>query len=370
MAMEKILVSRGSFWEINTVNQTTGKIIWTELRAALLCAILSVIQSYFVCTACRDDARSFFFLCLFSFFMWLFLWRGNCLVTYAVNKNISWIQQPVKRLFAGFTATLTYSILIILATISFFETVFNFHLGSSFMPTVVYSVLFTVVCSLFLHGRQFLLNWRKLELDAVTLRNENLSSRYESLKSQLDPHFLFNSLNVLTNLVYQDADKSARFIKQLSVVYRYVLDNRDKELVTLQEEMKCVDAYLYLQQIRFGGKLVIQNQLSDIEGEVPPLVIQMLAENAIKHNTISNDDPLVINFHKCDGCIVVENSLQPKDILNVDSLGIGLENIKKRYEFFSDQPVKISRSNGKFSVTIPILTSSAKTENNHYVREA
>jgi LytS/YehU family sensor histidine kinase len=95
-------------------------------------------------------------------------------------------------------------------------------------------------------------------------------------RSQLDPHFLFNSLNVLTNLVYSDADKSARFIKQLSEVYRYVLEVRSKELVTLEEELKFVESYLFLQQIRFGDKLKVENSLAGVEGLVPPLALQIL----------------------------------------------------------------------------------------------
>jgi len=165
---------------------------------------------------------------LFSFVLWVLLWGGNRVVTRLIDARISWIESPVLRFLSGMVATVSYTSGVIIGSMEFFATVFDFHFGESRTSTIIITVLITVIVSLFLHGRKFLLNWRTLELDAVKLRNENLTSQYESLKSQMDPHFLFNSLNVLTNLVYENADQSARFIKQLSEVYRYVLEVRNK----------------------------------------------------------------------------------------------------------------------------------------------
>jgi LytS/YehU family sensor histidine kinase len=127
--------------------------------------------------------------------------------------------------------------------------------------------------------------------------------------------------------------------------------------VTLEEEMKFVNAYLFLQQIRFGDKLIIQNSLNGQKGLVPPLVVQMLVENAIKHNTISEEHPLTITISQKDGNIVVENNLQRKTGFADDSTGIGLDNTRKRYDFLSDRKMEVVEINGKFKVTIPLLES-------------
>jgi LytS/YehU family sensor histidine kinase len=165
-------------------------------------------------------------------------------------------------------------------------------------------------------------------------------------------------LNALTNLVYQDQDKAAKFIKQLSEVYRYVLDSRDKEVVSIQEELKFLESYLFLQHIRFGDKLNVQIDIPRKDGRVAPLALQMLFENAIKHNVISEEDPLTIHIYRQDENLVVENTLKRKQILAEDSSGLGLENIKRRYEFLSDKKVVVEETASKFKVTVPILPAS------------
>jgi sensor histidine kinase YesM len=303
------------------------------------CLAMSILIAYFLCPTCRTDATKFITLTGFSFCLWVSLWPANAFVARQIDRSISWIESPGKRFLLGVLSTIVTSMMILLVTTWVFEWAFDFSLGSNLKGTIMYTLFFTVICSLFLYGQKFLMNWRKLELDSVKMRNENLSSRYESLKNQLDPHFLFNSLNVLTSLVYEDPDKSAQFIKQLSEVYRYVLDTRGKEFVTIQQEMQFVKAYLYLQQIRFADKLIVHNMLEDTRGYVPPLVIQMLVENAIKHNTVSNENPLVISLYESNGNIVVENNLQAKENMFAVSLGVGLNNIKKRYELLSNKLV-------------------------------
>lgn len=329
-----------------------------ELRFLAIVSVISVAQTWFMCTACHNSVRSYTLISVFCLCMWVFLWRGNALLTDVTDQYISWLDEPVKRFVVGMITTVVYTAGIITLTMYAFKWIFDFHFGSSMQPIIIISVVVTLIISLFLHGREFFLNWRKLELDAAKLRNENLTSKYESLKSQLDPHFLFNSLNVLSSLVYQDADKSAQFIKQLSEVYRYVLEVRNKELVPLEEELKFAEAYLFLQQIRFGGKLIVENNLNGVEGLIPPLALQILIENAIKHNIISEDDPLTISLFEENKYVVVKNNLQKKARLTEGSTGIGLENITKRYEFLSNQKIVIEQTSANFIVKLPLLYNS------------
>lgn len=329
-----------------------------EVKFMVIVSLISVFQTWFMCTRCHENLRSYTLVSLFCLCMWVFLWRGNGLITDYTNTKISWLEEPVKRFVVGMITTVVYTAGIITLTMYAFKWIFDFHFGGSFQPTILISVVITLLISFFLHAREFFLNWKKLELDAVKLRNENLSSKYESLKSQLDPHFLFNSLNVLTNLVYHDPDKSARFIKQLSDVYRYVLEVRNMELVSLEEELKFVESYLFLQQIRFGDKLKVENSLTGVPGLIPPLALQILTENAIKHNVVSEDDPLTIRMFRQNNHIVVENNLQKKSVLTESSTGIGLDNITKRYEFLSSQKITIEQTPASFIVKLPLLSNT------------
>lgn len=337
----------------------TRERIKSELTFVFWAIVASMVQTYLVCTSCHSDVERFMLVCAFSFSLWMLLWKGNGYVTDFVNTKISWLDQPMKRFIVGIISTVAYTGAVIVGIMFLFERVLNFSFGNSFVPTIINTIVITIIISLFLHSREFLKNWKKLELDAVKLRNENLTSKYESLKSQLDPHFLFNSLNVLTNLVYHDADKSARFIKQLSEVYRYVLEVRNKELVPLEEELKFVESYLFLQQIRFGDKLKVNNKLEGVEGSIPPLALQILVENAIKHNVISEDDPLTISMFIQDNHVVVENNLQKKIRLIEGSTGIGLDNITKRYEFLSNRKIVVEETPVNFIVKLPLLVANA-----------
>lgn len=328
-----------------------------EVKFLLVVSLISVLQTWFVCTQCHNSVRLYTLVSLFCLLMWIFLWRGNALITTYTDRKISWLKEPIKRFVVGMLTTVVYTAGIIALIMYAFKWVFNIQFGDS-QSTIVVSVIVTLLISFFLHAREFFLNWKKLELNAVNLQKENLTAKYESLKSQLDPHFLFNSLNVLTNLVYTDADKSARFIKQLSDVYRYVLEVRNKELVNLEEELRFVESYLFLQQIRFGDKLRVENSLAGVEGLIPPLAMQILIENAIKHNIISEDDPLTIKMFMENDYIVVENNLQKKVMLTEGSTGIGLDNIIKRYEFLSNQKISMEETPSNFIVKLPLLSNS------------
>jgi sensor histidine kinase YesM len=336
----------------------TKERIKSELKFLFWAAFISLGQTFLMCRSCATDLYRYTLVSFFCFCMWVFLWKGNGYVTDFVTSKISWLEQPVKRFIVGIISTVGYTAGIIIVMMLLYENVIGFHFGGSFWPTIINTIVVTIIISLFLHSKAFLSNWKKLELDAVKLRNENLTSKYESLKSQLDPHFLFNSLNVLTNLVYDDADKSARFIKQLSEVYRYVLEVRNKELVSLEEELKFVESYLFLQQIRFGDKLKVDNKLEGVEGLIPPLALQILVENAIKHNVISEDDPLTIRMFIQDNHIVVGNNLQKKIRPTEASTGIGLDNITKRYEFLSNQKIRIAETATNFVVKLPLLSNN------------
>jgi LytS/YehU family sensor histidine kinase len=239
------------------------------------------------------------------------------------------------------------------------EYLFQFSFGS-YSGVLFPSLLITFFISLFLHGRAFFINWRESAVNAERLQRESVQAQYSSLRNQVNPHFLFNSLNALTHLVHQNPDQAVKFIKQLSEVYRYVLATRDQELVSLSEEIQFLTSYMYLQQIRFGEKLQLIMELGERQGRVAPLALQMLMENAIKHNIVSEEHPLRIRVYRQEDYLVVENNRQQKKTLAEESSGVGLENIRKRYEFLSALPMKVEEQPDSFKVFIPMIATKER----------
>jgi hypothetical protein len=183
------------------------------------------------------------------------------------------------------------------------------------------------------------------------------SAQFDALKNQLDPHFLFNSLNVLTSLIEENPEAATRFTTSLSKVYRYVLEQKNKELVTVEEELKFAQLYITLLKMRFEDSIIfdIPERLSNPEAKVVPLSLQLLLENAVKHNQVTPADKLHIRIYEEDGNLVIKNNFQPKKVLK-ESSGVGLRNIHQRYGLLTNRPVSVKKSDKEFWVTIPLLT--------------
>lgn len=199
-----------------------------------------------------------------------------------------------------------------------------------------------------------LFNQKTIAVENEMLRTENLQSRFEALKSQMDPHFLFNSLNTLQSLVGTDTEKAEDYIQQLSFVLRHTLQN--KEVVTLADELKCVQAYCSMMQIRYGDNLRFDFQIDSKyhNNNVLPLSIQGLIENAVKHNVISARQPLSVTISTSDdGFLKVSNPIQPK-IMEEPGNGIGLANLAERYRLMWNEEVKIFDDGKVFEVTLPL----------------
>lgn len=337
-------------------NWKNPRFIFREVIEILILLLVGVLMTWsgLTCRSCFDDTREFWIVASFTGIMWVFLWKGNTYIADYLSLKISWIEFPLRRLVVAVISTVVYTFGIMYGL----GMIYNLSFGMNFTPGIIYSVVITLVISLVMHGRAFLTNWKQSAIHAEALKKENMAARYESLKNQVNPHFLFNSLNALTNLVYEDQEQAVKFIKQLSEVYRYVLDTRDKEVVTLAEELTFLKSYFFLQRIRFGEKLLLNTSLHEEAGIwLPPLALQMLIENAIKHNVVSDDDPLRVSLYCVDGFIVVENNLNRKTSSTEPSAGIGLDNIQKRYAFLISRPVEIIEDGKSFIVKLPILSA-------------
>ncbi len=284
---------------------------------------------------------------------------GLKVIVQMLDKRVPWLHYPLKRLIAQVFITLLFSIVIIVVTIlltALFSgakiTSTSFFEQASFMAKVAF--LFVFVGSLLSNTVLFFKNWKESAVQHEILKREQLALQYETLKSQVNPHFLFNNLNSLTSLINSSPDKATDFVKKLSDVYRYVLDQKNHEFVALSDELKFVESYVYLHKIRFGENLQVQVEIKPQQYKVIPLSVQLLVENAIKHNEISDHKPLSIRIYEKDDYLVVENKLQKKS--GSEGSGTGLQNISARYGFFSDRKVIIGFNTEMYKVSIPLLT--------------
>ncbi|MCE6990854.1 histidine kinase [Dyadobacter sp. CY323] len=303
----------------------------------------------------RDDI-------LISFVMSCMLSYGGFLFEDYFDKTISWIKFPVKRLVLECLGYFLYVFIVSFIIIFLDQYLLR---GAFTLRTIPWKDLvnwtkfpmrISFVISFILISRSFLLEWRKAAIESEQLKTERVAQQFQSLKDQLNPHFLFNSLNVLSNLVYENADSAARFINRLSKIYRYVLDVQQEELVPLEKELDFAENYLSLQKIRFEESLQFQIHVSNSQaGFLPPLSLQLLLENAIKHNIASAENPLRIDIALENNALVVKNNLQLKSSISDDSVGIGLSNISKRYELLSQERISVLNDGEWFVVKLPLL---------------
>jgi two-component system, LytTR family, sensor kinase len=223
------------------------------------------------------------------------------------------------------------------------------------MGLIVGSLLSVLVTAIYV-AINFMDNWKQALTQAEQLKRESVEARFEVLKSQLDPHFLFNNLNTLVYLV-EDNPKAVAFVENLSIVYRYILQNRDKTLVPLADELRLTDAYVFLLRQRFGHALQIHNDIPEFFHDrlIPPMALQLLLENAVKHNVVDTDRPLHVRLYCTDASnLVVQNNLQRRAGLPIKS-GVGLQNICHRYELLNGKQPIIQEKTGQFVVILPLI---------------
>lgn len=213
----------------------------------------------------------------------------------------------------------------------------------------------------------FFARWEHSLYESERIKKESLISQFELLKNQVSPHFLFNSLNALITLVPEDPKLAVLFIQRLSNVYRHALNYNEKNTVCLETELQFLGDYIFLNQMRFGENLQIHYDLPEdlIQFKVIPFALQMLVENAIKHNIISNKKPLTITVSKLGNHIVVNNNLQKKTS-GVESTYTGLQNIINRYQLLTDQLVKVKATETSFSVSLPLIFDNDIYEGTNY----
>jgi two-component system LytT family sensor kinase len=283
------------------------------------------------------------------------LWLGCMYIVTTLWEKFPWEKYPGKHIVLEIILILTYTNLFSLgiywaeARIGFVQPYEQMYLGA--IITNLITLLITALHEAAAFYKQWKLNFSR----SVRLEKDNIEAKYETLKAQINPHFLFNSLNSLTSLV-EENEQAVEYLNNLSEFLRYMLKSRDRELVLVRDEVNMLNKYLTLQKLRFQDHLVLHIDVDEkyYHYSTPPLVMQMLVENCLKHNIISKQKPLTITLKAQNGWISVENNLQRKN--ESESTGQGLRNISERYRFFTSEHVKISETNTTFKVSIPLLT--------------
>ena len=213
-------------------------------------------------------------------------------------------------------------------------------------------------------GLYLMHQWKEASTEAERFKKENVEFRFERLQNQVNPHFLFNSLNTLASLIYDDQEAAADFVRQLARVYRYVLETRDKDLTSLEEELKFLNSFLFLVRIRFDQGLEVNIDVPDAYHAylLPPMSLQLLIENAIKHNIVSPSKPLKISL-----TVDAENYLNVANVLQLKTAPepgtrTGLENLRNRYAFLSRKTIDIIKTEAEFRIRLPLLSPELLTE--------
>ncbi len=282
-----------------------------------------------------------------------------------LDKKWDWISETRKRIIYGVTLTVIVTVISVL-----FCNYVNFVIIQKVKPSKFFSgdygfinwffINLALLISAILHARSFMLAWKnesRKEVVEQKIIASSANAQFESLKNQLDPHFLFNSLNVLSSLIDENPDQAQHFTASMSKIYRYVLEQKDKELVTVEEELSFARTYCDLLKTRFEDSVNFEFNVSesDLKYYVVPLSLQLLLENCIKHNFATAQKPLTMKIYSEQGFLLIENNLQARKQMK-ESAGIGLANIVQRYSLLTKQNVFIEKSEDFFRVKIPILT--------------
>lgn len=284
---------------------------------------------------------------------------GNILIGRLLNRILTWKRFPIGR----FVTQLLSSALLTIAAVSSTYTLVKQNLTDSppdiqqLIGVNLYSLAVLLPIFSIYFGIRFIRSWRKSELEAEQLQKENARSQMNSLKNHLDPHFLFNNLNVLSSLMDTDVEASKEFLGHFSQVYRTLLRSEAEDLVTLDEELQLISSYAYLLKIRFGEglKLNINVAEEDREKYVPPLSLQMLIENVVKHNIATKSKPSVVDITTKYDYMTVTNNIQLKPFDEKTRSGTGLDNLVARFQHFTDQKVHIHKERGLFNVHLPLI---------------
>ncbi|MES2331871.1 MAG: histidine kinase [Bacteroidota bacterium] len=297
---------------------------------------------------------------LYTIMIAFVIWEGNRFLLFSLRSYFDWLNKPVKKIIALLLSVSFYTIPV--SALLLVGWYYFFNNGQVHWNKVFEATLIIMICVIFItHVYETVFLVKQTETDKVKkeqLERSKAEAELQALKNQIDPHFIFNSLNTLSHLIEEKPQKARQFNDSLADVYRYILHNKERTLVLLREEMDFVNDYFLLLTIRFENAVQLKIDISDEINNtslIPPISLQLLLENAIKHNEFSDETPLVISIEAKDGQLVITNDIHKKE-LRKESSRIGLPNLNERYRLTANNSIAINDTGKQFIVSLPILT--------------
>jgi two-component system, LytTR family, sensor kinase len=284
---------------------------------------------------------------------------------------IPWRKHFAGRFLTGYVATVAIGMVISIGLALLFMTISGeefFWKGLSREDEdLLLKVTILMLSSLFIYKVVYALlysyqHYAVAQIENLQSERKQLELQFEALKSQISPHYLFNSLNTISSLIFKDLPSAEQFIRRLAQTYQYILATQDKKFVLLKEEVDFVQSYYYLLRIRFQQQLNVEINLPSgiMSSKIPPLTLQMLVENAVKHNTLNSDQKLFIYITAQDNTYLKVINTKTGALDHVNSFKVGLENIRKRYQYFTDKRIEV-RDEDKFTVSLPVILPKHET---------
>jgi len=334
---------------------------WRLLKIILLASAVTLLLNLifaFYGIAHKESGNSI----IRTLFYTAFLTEGVQLINRLMDRSTGWHKNPVKRFILQFSLNLGF---ILFFSIGIKSIIFYYliHVSAAQMMKAQLAINVTTIVIAFLVvsidlGIFLLKRWAYSLSELEVSKRENLQFHYEVLISQINPHFLFNSLNTLSALIYTNQSQAAEFTLYLSAIFRNVLEAKVREVVTIEEELVLAASYIKLMRIRFTESLFIEIEQDTIPmtSLIPCMTIQLLLENAVNHNEVSDASPLRLRLYTEDNYLIVENNLQEKDF-PLHSTGIGLKNIAERYKMIGNHEIEINKTSDRFIVRLPLIAS-------------
>lgn len=289
------------------------------------------------------------------------IWVGNRYIMIYSRKKYPQFEKVRNRI--AFQSVVMFLFTVTANTVIGFYTKKIFQdeqMGNSDADMVIHSnsaALFCTIMIIAVYESIYFMHQLKHSVEETeNLKRENLNAQLDALRTQVNPHFLFNNLNTLVSLIPENPKHAADFVQQMSKLYRHILEVKDEKSILLKQELDVLKAYAFLLQTRFGNNLKVTIDVPEekMNKRIVPLSLQLLMENAIKHNIFSSDKPLQIHVFSDNGSLVVDNNLQVKKQIS-ESTGIGLDNIRNRYKLLGDKQVKVTETDTNFTVSIPLI---------------
>jgi two-component system, LytTR family, sensor kinase len=295
-------------------------------------------------------------------FITAIIWVGNRYIMIYSRKKYPLFKDVRKRITFQSVIMFVFTVVFNVMLGNLADDIFNKDQVLSKADIIIHSNSAAIFCTIMIiavyESIYFMHELRHSVEETETLKRESLAAQLNALRTQVNPHFLFNNLNTLSSLIPENPKHAIDFVQQLSKVYRHILEVKDENSILLKDELEVLNAYAFLLKTRFDKNLQVTINIppEKLLNKIVPLSLQILMENAIKHNIVSSDKPLHIDVFTENGSLVVSNNLQIKKQIN-ESTGIGLDNIRNRYKLISEKPVKVTESETNFTVSIPLINS-------------